>query len=262
MNVIILAAGQGKRLRPLTDDVPKCMIELFGKTILKHQLDVFQECGIENIQVVTGYKSELINYPDIECIKNTNFEKSNMMESLFCAREYFTDSTIISYGDIIYEKRVLQRLIDSEEDFSVIVDKNWEEYWSLRFEDPIQDLESMSINSDGYITSIGKKIDGLNDIQGQYIGLMKFQNDAISRIKEFYDKVRMLSLKNKNPLNERLSFENSYMTDFLQGLIDEGNRLKSVEINSGWLELDNMDDFELYKKLYSNGEINRFLNFN
>ena len=61
MNAIILAAGQGKRLASLTKNKPKCMINLFGKTLLEWQVSVFKKCGISDISVVTGYHSELIN---------------------------------------------------------------------------------------------------------------------------------------------------------------------------------------------------------
>ncbi len=262
MNVIILAAGQGKRLRPLTDNRPKCMVELFGKTLLEWQLKVFKELGIDDICVVTGYNSELINFENIKYVKNENYEKSNMLESLFCARDFFSDNTIVSYGDIIFERKVLERLINSEEDFSVIIDKNWKEYWSLRFDDPIQDLESLELDSEQNITSIGKKIDDINDINGQYIGLMKFQNKAIDIIKKFYYETKKNSVNNKNPLNPSVSFENSYMTDFLQGLINNGNKLKALDITNGWLELDNINDYELYRKLFSEGNLNRFFRIN
>ena len=74
MNVIILAAGEGKRLHPLTLTKPKCMVELFGKTILERQISVFRKCGINDICIVTGHKSELINYSNIDYIKRV--EKS------------------------------------------------------------------------------------------------------------------------------------------------------------------------------------------
>ncbi|MBK1652709.1 sugar phosphate nucleotidyltransferase [Halorhodospira halochloris] len=58
MRAIILAAGQGTRLRPLTDDRPKCMVELEGKPLLEHQLEVLRGAGIEDIHVVGGYRAE------------------------------------------------------------------------------------------------------------------------------------------------------------------------------------------------------------
>ena len=247
MNAIILAAGEGKRLHPLTLTKPKCMVELFGKPILERQLSIFKKCGIDDICIVTGFKSELINYPNVDYIKNTNFMKTNMLESLFCASKKFTESTIVSYGDILFEQQVLKKLIDSKSDFSIIIDKQWEKYWKIRSNNPLNDLESLKLDGEQNITSIGQKVSDLNEIQGQYIGLMKFQNNAIKIIKSFYAKSKeTFESTNLNPLNSSLSFENSYMTDFLQGLINYGQKLKAISIENSWLELDNIDDYKLY----------------
>ena len=172
MNVIILAAGEGKRLHPLTLTKPKCMVELFGKTILERQISVFRKCGINDICIVTGHKSELINYSNIDYIKNNNFMKTNMVESLFCASDRFTESTIVSYGDIIFEEKVLAKLIDSNNDFSIIIDKQWEKYWKIRSNNPLTDLESLRHDDMQNITSIGKKVEnGTKLIMGQHGGI-------------------------------------------------------------------------------------------
>ncbi len=263
MNAIILAAGEGKRLRPITNDKPKSLVKLFGKTLLEWQLSIFQKCGIDDICVVTGYNSQLINYPGLDYIKNNNFMNTNMMESLFCASEKFKESTIVSYADIIFEEKILRALIGSDEDFSIIIDKNWKEYWELRFENPIKDAESLKIDNDGFITNIGKKVNAVGEIEGQYIGLMKFQNNAIKKIKSFYNGCKLTYERNNtNPLNHNLPFKNSYMTDFLQGLIDNGSKLKAVTIAGGWLELDSMNDYNLYTKSNSEKLISKFFDKN
>lgn len=259
MNAIILAAGEGKRLHPLTLTKPKCMVELFGKTLLERQISVFRNCGINNICVVTGYMSELIKYKNVDYIKNHNFMETNMVESLFSAIDKFTESTIVSYGDIVFEQQILKKLINSEYDFSIIVDKQWEKYWKIRSENPLDDLESLKIDDEQNIVSIGKKVDNLTEIEGQYIGLMKFQNNAIGKIKSFYSKSKSISQNsNSNPLNPNLAFRKSYMTDLLQGLIDDGQKLKTINIDNGWLELDTIDDYNLYQRLNSEKKLLQF----
>mgnify|MGYP001203034113 CR=1 FL=1 len=74
MNAIILAAGEGKRLRPLTNDKPKCLVELFGKTLLEWQLSIFKKCGINDICIVTGHNSQMFRYTNVDYIKNENFD--------------------------------------------------------------------------------------------------------------------------------------------------------------------------------------------
>ena len=104
MKAIILAAGEGKRLRPLTNNTPKCLVNLFGKSLLQWQIETFRSCQIDDISVVTGYRSELINLPGLKIFQNKKFETTNMVESLFCASQELSEQTIVSYGDIIFEK--------------------------------------------------------------------------------------------------------------------------------------------------------------
>ncbi len=250
MNAIILAAGKGERLRPLTNKKPKCLVELFGKSLLEWQIHAFQNAGIYDITVVSGYMSNLINFSSIDVIQNEHFDTTNMVETLFCAENKFTNSTIVSYGDIIFEPSILKKLVSSNHDFSIIVDKNWLDYWNIRFENPLDDAESLEINSDGYITNIGQKISDINKIQGQYIGLMKFQNAGITNLSKFYHDAKIKAKSGINPLNPSIDFEKSYMTDLLNSLIQNNFYLKAIEIRNGWLELDSINDLKIYEKMY------------
>ena len=259
MNAIILAAGEGKRLRPLTNDKPKCLVELFGKTLLEWQLSIFKKCGINDICIVTGHNSQMFRYTNVDYIKNENYKTTNMMKSLFCAKERFSQSTIVSYGDIIFEKNVLKLLIQSDNDISVIIDKNWKDYWSIRSKNPLVDLESLKLDSKDNIISIGQKVKKLEEIQGQYIGLMKFSEKGVNILKDFYHECKKISEKKPNTLNPNLPFEKSFMTDLLQGLINSNYQLHSVPINGGWLELDTIEDFETYQRLFRNNTIKKFI---
>ena len=259
MKAIILAAGEGKRLRPLTNNTPKCLVNLFGKSLLQWQIETFRSCQIDDISVVTGYRSELINLPRLKIFQNKKFETTNMVESLFCASQELSEQTIVSYGDIIFEKKVLDKLIQSKADFSVIVDKNWKRYWEIRFDNPLNDAESLKIDTDDNITSIGQKTQKIDEIEGQYIGLMKFQNTGLEKIKKFYEKIKSQSTNNSNPINPLVSFQQLFMTDFLQGLINDGCKLKAVEIENGWLELDTINDYNKYTELYSKNKLSEFI---
>ena len=259
MNAIILAAGKGERLQPLTNNKPKCLVELFEKSLLEWQIKIFQNSGITDITIVSGYKSDLINFPETTILKNEKYNSTNMVETLFCAKEKLLNSTIISYGDIIFEKNVLNKLIQSKADFSIIVDKNWKRYWEMRSDNPINNAESLKIDTDGNITSIGKKAQKIDEIEGQYIGLMKFQNTGLEKIKEFYEKTKSQSTNESNPLNPLVSFQQSFMTDFLQALINDGCKLKAIEIENGWLELDTVSDYDKYTELYSKNKLSEFI---
>ena len=258
MNAIILAAGKGERLQPLTNDKPKCLVELFGKSLLEWQIEAFHSSGITDITIVSGYKSDLINFPEITILKNEKYESTNMIETLFSAKEKMLDSTIVSYGDIIFEKNVLESLINSPNDISVIVDKQWKRLWGKRFQDPLSDAESLIIE-DGCIVEIGQKVNSYEKICGQYIGLMKFQGSGIDLIKRHYEEAKNQANTGTNPLNASLPFEKSYLTDFLYSLIRGGATIKAVPVNNGWLEIDTLSDLDLYEFLYKKGELADFL---
>lgn len=90
MKSIIIAAGMGNRLRPLTNNLPKCMLKFKGKTLLQRQLEVFRSCKIENIVLIKGYKKEKIDYPGIKYYINDNYQNNNILNSLF-----YTDLVIL-----------------------------------------------------------------------------------------------------------------------------------------------------------------------
>lgn len=262
MKAIILAAGQGKRLQPLTNNKPKCMVELFGKSLLEHQIVTLRACNISDIAVVYGHKAETIIFSGLKYYKNPNYDKTNMVETLFCAREELVGTVIVSYGDIIYQKSVLQKLIESNAEMSMIVDKNWKKYWKIRFTNILDDAESMVIDKEGFIQNIGQKVKRIGEICGQYIGLMKFSGNGLELIIDFYDKMKISAKSGHNHLNPKLPFEKSYMTDFIQGLIENGAKIQAVPIENGWLELDTIEDYNLYNKMNSNGKILELYNVN
>lgn len=255
MKAIILAAGTGSRLNSLTKNNPKCLVSLFGKTILEWQLEAFQKCGISDITVVRGYKGEMINFKNLNYFDNPNFASTNMVETLFCAKEKFHDSVIVSYGDIIFQSTVLKKLINSVYDTSIVIDNHWKTYWKKRFENPLDDAESLSIDESNNISSIGQKITNIDEICGQYIGLMKFQGDAIDDLLSIYEKL----YKKYFTQNQISKFQNWYMTDFLQYFIQSGFKIKPIEIDGGWLELDTVEDYELYNELYKNNTLTDFI---
>lgn len=259
MKAIILAAGQGKRLRPLTNNVPKCMVKLFGKSLLEWQIKTFQGCNIHDISVVTGYQSNSIKFPNITYFKNEKYATTNMVETLFCAKEKLNEGVIVSYGDIIFEKQILENLIKSKDEISIVIDLNWRKYWKIRFDNPLEDAESLILDENGYIKNIGQKVKNADQIQGQYIGLMKFEKKGLENLIKFYKNIKKISNDSKNPLNDSLPFEKSYMTDLLQGMINNGYNLKALKIRGGWLELDSFNDYEVYQKMYHDGTLRKLI---
>lgn len=253
MKVIILAAGQGTRLRPLTDDRPKCMVEVNGKSIIERQLDTMHVCGIrdEDITIICGYRSDVLKTrfknTTINFIVNDQYDLTNMVCSLMCARNLMAaeEDIIISYGDIIYGELVFQRILAAEDDASVIVDDGWYEYWSQRCENPLDDAETLMFDQDDYLTEIGQKTTELAKVQSQYIGLMRFRGDGLKAMLALSAEAERRSNNGEALWRTTRNYAKMYMTDLLQGLIDEGNKLRAVHIQRGWFEIDDCEDLKI-----------------
>lgn len=253
MKAIILAAGQGTRLRPLTEDRPKCMVKVNGKSIIERQLETMRACGIKDgdITIVAGYRSdalkEKLRGSDMRILVNGEYETTNMVYSLMCARDVLTreDDILISYGDILYSADVLGKILSSDAESSVVVDDGWLEYWSARCENPLDDAETLMLGGDGHLTEIGQKTDNINRVQSQYIGLMRFRGGGLNSLLAVSAEAERRSAQGRMLWRTDRPYRKMYMTDLLQGMIDEGIKLAAVHIWRGWFEVDNMDDLRV-----------------
>jgi len=238
MKSIILAAGEGTRLRPYTLERPKCMVEVDGVSLLDRQLDVLEKSGVKENIIIGGYLSEKLSDRGSKLYLNPEYDKTNMVWTLFCAEEELKGDVIVTYGDIVYSKDILDKLIKSDAEISVVVDMEWEAYWRARLDDPLEDAETLKLSMDGNILEIGQKPNSLDEIEGQYIGLMKFSGAGLEKMKSlFYE------AKKSGKLGDR-PVENAYMTDLLQAIIDDGFPIQAVPVNSPWVEVDTVDDLK------------------
>ncbi|MDR5659786.1 phosphocholine cytidylyltransferase family protein [Serpentinicella sp. ANB-PHB4] len=254
MKTIILAAGEGKRLRPFTEDKPKCMVLYREKPIINYILDAIDEKNLQDIGIVTGYKDDVLRKhikkiyteKNVDLYHNPKYHSTNMVQTLFCAESYFdcNKDLIVSYADIIYNQNILTDLIKDDSEISVVVDKNWKELWEMRMDNPLEDAESMKIDNEGYIRELGKKPRDYSDIDGQYIGLIKISKRVIEKVKSFYHNL------DKNRNYDGKNFNNMYMTTFIQLLINKGFKVKAVEVYGGWLEIDTTDDLKILEEYF------------
>jgi choline kinase len=233
---VVLAAGQGHRLRPLTDTRPKCLIEIDGRSLLDRQIDVLRSRGIEDIIVLGGYRAKQLPTDRATVAVNKRYAETNMLWTLFTVEELLQAPLIVAYGDIIYSARVLDSLLASQADVSVVIDSDWLTYWRQRNEDPISDAETLRYRSDGALAEIGGRPRGLDEIEGQYIGLMKFSQEGLAALKQHYHK----AIAQPGLLGRPL--EQSYMTDMLQSLIAHDIVVSPVTVQAGWAEIDTLGD--------------------
>lgn len=254
MKALVLAAGQGRRLQPLTDDRPKCLVELLGRSLLARQADTFRACGIDQIAVVGGYRIDQIRHAGFDCFENTHFESTNMVESLFSAREYLDgdDDLIISYGDIAFEAGNLRKTMAADAHIGLMVDENWRDYWHQRLSDPLTDAETLKFGSGDWLAELGKKPKSYDEIEAQYTGLIKVRGDVVQDFCRFYDGL------DRSATYDGQTFRNMYMTSFLQLLIDAGWPVLGVRVRGGWLEVDTTADLALYERLAAQNALDAY----
>ena len=256
MQLIILSAGIGSRLRPFTNNKPKCLVKVGGKPILQRQLEISKLCGInkKSISIVGGYFCDQLRKYDLNVIENKSFNSTNMVYSLFLGLKNLKieEDLIISYGDIIYEKKILKKLVNSNFPISVVADKSWAKLWQLRMENVLEDAETFKYDSKLNILELGRKARSIKEIQAQYIGLIKVKKEFLKKIIDIYEGFY------KNNSSEKESLENMYMTSFLEILIERNIPVKACLIESGWLEVDTTQDLEIYNQLYEKKKLSRF----
>lgn len=241
-SVIIIAAGLGSRLKKYTDNLPKCMLDFAGKTLLQRQIEAFKINGLNKISVIRGFKKEKINYPDITYFENDEYKNNNILNSLFYAEEALSGHVIVAYSDILFEKEVVQRLMQSEHDISIVVDIDWRAYYINRKEHPINEAENVIFDANNNVLEIGKILTNKHDVHGEFIGMMKFSPRGSEVFKKHF--LRAKELFWNKPFQRAKLFQKAYITDIIQDMTDLGVPIHCVIIERGWKEIDTVEDYK------------------
>ena len=239
---LIIAAGLGSRLKKHTVNLPKCMLDFGGKTLLQRQLDSYKKCGIKDISLIKGYKKEKINYKGIKYFENTDFKNNNILNSIFYAEKIINGNIIISYSDILFDASVVQRALNSDHDISVVVDIDWRGYYVGRKDHPISEAENVIFNSNNEVEKIGKINTGNEDVHGEFIGMIKLSNRGTEIFKQHFNRLKKIYWN--KPFQRSKVFQKAYLTDFIQELVDIGVKVHCVIIESGWKEIDTVEDYK------------------
>ena len=239
---LIIAAGLGSRLKKHTENLPKCMLDFGGKTLLQRQLDSYKKCGIKDISLIRGYKKEKINYKGIKYFENTDYKNNNILNSIFYAEKVINGNIIISYSDILFDSSVVERTLDTDHDISVVVDIDWRGYYVGRKDHPISEAENVIFNSNNEVEKIGKINTGKEEVHGEFIGMIKLSNRGTEIFKEHFHRLKKIYWN--KPFQRAKNFQKAYLTDFIQELVDIGIKVHCVIIESGWKEIDTVEDYK------------------
>lgn len=168
MDAVIVAAGEGKRLRPATEDTPKCLLPIGGKALIEYSLRILKECGVERIGFVVGYlKDHIVEAlgPQYTYILNPFYSFTNDMASLWFAKHFIGDNDFMYlHSDLLYHPRILTMTMDSNAEIALAVEKG------------DCDKEAMKVVVEGdYLTESSKEIP-LAKAFGEWTGIAKFTN--------------------------------------------------------------------------------------
>lgn len=190
---IVLAASRGEELGKLTTDRPKCMLDIRGQPLLHRLLSTFRECGLGDLSVVRGYRKESIDIPGINTFDNDAYIDTGEIVSLATARERLTGACIVSYGDILFKRQILEGLLENEGDITLAVDAHWRNPGRGAV-NRHRDLISASRSYSGHylddenvtLTHIGSACVP-EDAQGEWIGLVKLSAKGAERVRAEID---------------------------------------------------------------------------
>jgi choline kinase len=238
MKAIILAAGRGSRMKNLTEERPKCMVELHGRPLLEWQLAALRGAGIEQIAIVTGYKRELLSNRGLMEFHNPRWAETNMVTSLTYAHQWLrSEPCVVSYSDIFYEASAPRLLMETDAELAITYDPNWRVLWESRFGDPLSDAETFKMDSRRVLLEIGQRPTRIEDIQGQYMGLLRIEPEGWAEIVRIRDG---LTMEQKDKM---------HMTGTLQMVIDAHRiPIEVIPYQGMWGEVDSEADLNVYEK--------------
>jgi choline kinase len=236
VKAIILAAGRGSRMQKLTDEQPKCLVKLRGKSLLDYQLAAIRGAGIKEVAIVTGYKRELLSHYGLPEFYNSRWAETNMVSSLVCAQEWLqSEPCVVSYSDIFYNSSAIRSLMNCDALLAVTYDPNWLELWTERFGNPLIDAETFRLTSDQNLAEIGNKPKSVSEIQGQYMGLLRFTPKGWDEIKRIRSQLSSMDC------------DKMHMTGTLQKVIYAGKLdILALPYTETWGEVDSKEDLNYY----------------
>jgi choline kinase len=245
MRAIILAAGRGSRLGHLGNDRPKCFVELCGKPLIERQIAALRRGGVDEIGVVRGYRAEMIDFPGLSYFANERWAETNMVMSLVAAAPWLrAGPVIVSYGDIFYRSELVHSLGVAAGQLVISYDRAWRRLWTRRFADPLADAETFRTDAAGQLLEIGGKTTQIEDIKGQYMGLLKFTPPAWSAVEGLLGTL-------DTAIRDRLD-----MTGLLRRLLSEKKLpISTFGTDGQWGEIDNPQDAALYEDMVREGEL-------
>ncbi|GEO40778.1 phosphoenolpyruvate mutase [Skermanella aerolata] len=236
-HAIILAASRGEPLGPLTESLPKCMIDIRGQPLLGRLVATLKERGIEEVDVVRGFAKETIAVQGIRTIDNDDYASTGELFSLNRARDRLSGPTVVIYGDILFRPHILDGLMETPGDIVVAADA----FWQRRSSESInqRDLIAADTAYSGNfldeepvaLRSIGAHDEGI-EVCGEFIGMVRFSDEGARIARDEID---------------AMEAEGVLPTSDLPELLNRLARRTTVNVHyvtGYWLDVDTLRDLD------------------
>jgi phosphoenolpyruvate phosphomutase len=251
VTAVVLAAGQSQGLLPLTEELPKPMLDIKGKTILERQIEVLNACGVKDVAVVRGYKKEAIKISNVRYYDNDEYAQTSEVFSLFRASKELGGPFLFLYGDVLFERGHLEKLLKSPAEISILVDRSFAENGRPDEGRGAPDLVVLKDAQEaGYrflgaeaphrVARLGRSI-AAKDAQGEFTGMAMFTAKGARMLTDLYGQLQ--ESKQSGRFHEADSLRGASFTDLLQELVDRGGEVQAIDVYKGWLEIDTFEDY-------------------
>jgi len=246
MKAIIIGAGIGNRIGEIAKKTPKALIEINGITIAERQISLFKKNGISDMVIITGPYNDKFDLKNIIYVHDSNYSEHDILGSLMEAKSYIKDDVLIIYSDILFDEKILLKVLRLKCDIGIAVDLNWENAYNGRLNHPKSEAENVLLDNNGKIIQIKKNIQSL-DVVGEFLGLMKLSPHG-SEV--FVKKYESLQKNQKGEFHDAPSLSKAYLTDMIQELINSQINVMPIIISGKWCEIDTKQDLDRAKTLF------------
>ncbi len=252
VRAVVLAAGSGKSLLPLTEDRPKCMLDIKGRTVLDRQIETLRAAGIQEIAVVRGYRKETVAAAGVRFYDNDTYDETGELVSLFAAEPELHGRVLVLYSDVLFERSVLDRLLRADGDAVIAVDRTWVDQRDrllplakpvdlvVTSDPPQPGRRSLGEDHRDALVQVGQRV-APDAATGEFIGLALFSAQGIATAREVWTRA---TAADPAPVHESDSAARAAFTDLLQALVSTGQPVTCVSTWKGWLEIDTFEDYQ------------------
>jgi len=243
VTAIIPAAGdhlEEHSMKLISRDIPISMLDINGKPLLQKQVETLNRCKVYDINVIGGYKKEKINVGGINLITNSRYKDTGVLYSVMQAMDSIDQKVFLSYGDILFDHLIFERLVDSSKDITIVLDRRYDSKkygpekkvdLAITRDKKLKGRKLLHADSLTLISKIGSDIDE-GKAQYEFPGIMFLSQKGVKVFKEFYKK-------------KKKKLRKAGLADLLNEIIKSGVDVFGVEANSGWMEIHSLENYKL-----------------